>query len=340
MQDRDELIARAIEHAEAYDTPKADDPRRRYTPAQMEIAVRHALAALESRPAPTEERYRHKKRGTCYTLIGEGRGQGIIGDEDQVTIYRGDDGAFWVRRSFEFHDGRFEQIATDTTPSRDEEGSVDREAIARTLFKRFKERAACRLPEPKPGDYALDRWENLPRSFKRDFYLDADAILALKTSTPETQTVEGGGHIPVGMKPWHGDVVGNAPNDWDGGPVLLRCGDLVPAVVFPRSQWQHGQTVSPDCHIIAYTPKPTPPERAKALEEAARASEKWDAVIVAIARLANEGRLDPNIDSSFRSQAEMRRAILDDADVAPLGVSEETIKVTVQKVFKALLPGR
>lgn len=73
---------------------------------------------------------------------------------------------------------------------------------------------------------------------------------------------------------------------------------------------------------------------------APRASEKWDAVIVAIARLANEGRLDPNIDSSFRSQAEMRRAILDDADVAPLGVSEETIKVTVQKVFKALLPGR
>ncbi|MCA1199174.1 hypothetical protein K9B35_14445 [Sphingomonas sp. R647] len=57
-----------------------------------------------------------------------------------------------------------------------------REAIARALFQRFKERAASRLPEPQPGSYALDHWENLPLSFKRDFYLDADAILALTPS--------------------------------------------------------------------------------------------------------------------------------------------------------------
>lgn len=60
--DREELIARAIERAEAYDTPKADDARRRYTPAQLQIAIRHALAALESRPAPTEERAREVLR--------------------------------------------------------------------------------------------------------------------------------------------------------------------------------------------------------------------------------------------------------------------------------------
>lgn len=134
--------------------------------------MREAAAALESRPAPTEERYRHKKRGTCYTLIGVGRAQGALHDEDPVVLYRGDDGGLWVRHQVEFCDGRFEKLATDTTPSRDEEGSVDREAIVRLLADAEDEIIAA-VEVLKPFDYGAL----------------ADAILALKTSTPERSRV-------------------------------------------------------------------------------------------------------------------------------------------------------
>lgn len=98
--------------------------------------------------------------------------------------------------------------------------------------------------------------------------------------------------------------------------------------------------------IAALVPKPVGTEavvRAVASSSKGgrpRDSDKWDAVTVAIARLANEGRLDPGMDASFRSQADLRRAILDDPDVAALDVSEDTLKPLAKKVFVALLPGR
>lgn len=67
------------------------------------------------------------------------------------------------------------KLAALGAPSRDEEGSVDREAVARII--------------------APSMWESEAESalitFGRVVSLrKADAILALKTSTPETQTVE------------------------------------------------------------------------------------------------------------------------------------------------------
>lgn len=92
-------------------------------------------------------------------------------------------------------------------------------------------------------------------------------LAALKTSTPETQTVEGGEQIPAGMKPWLGGD--SAPEDWDGKNVRVRNGMTCPgASVF---RWDH-QGFGDD--IIAYTPKPTTPERSMVLEEAARVAEK------------------------------------------------------------------
>ena len=58
-------------------------------------------------------RFRHKKRGSTYTLVAEAEFQCSAMppiDGLPVTIYRGDDGKFWVRGTGEFHDGRFEEI--------------------------------------------------------------------------------------------------------------------------------------------------------------------------------------------------------------------------------------
>jgi hypothetical protein len=51
----EEVERRAIAHAEKYDTPRDDDPRRRYTPAQMGIAIRHALATIGCHNADGKE---------------------------------------------------------------------------------------------------------------------------------------------------------------------------------------------------------------------------------------------------------------------------------------------
>lgn len=59
------------------------------------------------------ERYRHKKRGTVYEVIGEAELQCATHDPsegDELVIYRGDDGKLWARMRDEFHDGRFEPI--------------------------------------------------------------------------------------------------------------------------------------------------------------------------------------------------------------------------------------
>lgn len=59
------------------------------------------------------KRYRHKKRGTVYEVLGEGTLQCAANpalDEQPVVVYRGEDGKLWVRGHSEFHDGRFEPL--------------------------------------------------------------------------------------------------------------------------------------------------------------------------------------------------------------------------------------
>ena len=63
-------------------------------------------------PAPVET-WRHKKRGTTYTVeIEHGTIQASrpLNDGDVVLTYRGDDGRVWHRPPDEFHDGRFERV--------------------------------------------------------------------------------------------------------------------------------------------------------------------------------------------------------------------------------------
>lgn len=66
-------------------------------------------------------RYRHKKRGTTYVLLGyaEVQADEPLVEGDIVAVYRADsDGKLWVRRRDKFEDGRFENI-TETPEYRE-----------------------------------------------------------------------------------------------------------------------------------------------------------------------------------------------------------------------------
>lgn len=71
------------------------------------------------------KRYRHRKRGTEYLLLGAGKVQAQdwisrtvphhAVDMSEVAIYRSvHDGSLWARPIAEFHDGRFEPVPGDS----------------------------------------------------------------------------------------------------------------------------------------------------------------------------------------------------------------------------------
>ena len=58
--------------------------------------------------------YRHKKRGGLYEILDLGPANlQLDGPDDgaEVVIYRShQDGRIWVRKKYEFFDGRFEEV--------------------------------------------------------------------------------------------------------------------------------------------------------------------------------------------------------------------------------------
>lgn len=56
--------------------------------------------------------HRHVKRGTLYRRHATGKMQAStpVSDMEQVEIYQGEDGQWWVRSTAEFNDGRFEGV--------------------------------------------------------------------------------------------------------------------------------------------------------------------------------------------------------------------------------------
>lgn len=59
-------------------------------------------------------RWRHKKRGSVYVVLGVGCLQttrDAFLDNQQVTLYQSETGGIvWVRPTYEFMDGRFEKV--------------------------------------------------------------------------------------------------------------------------------------------------------------------------------------------------------------------------------------
>jgi hypothetical protein len=94
-----------------------DTPLHKEKPklAKALLAI-YGNADQQQRDAPqtTAPRWRHKKRGTTYTVVGECQVQAEepLTDYEIAVVYRSEaDGSLWVRRRSEFHDGRFETLA-------------------------------------------------------------------------------------------------------------------------------------------------------------------------------------------------------------------------------------
>lgn len=78
------------------------------------LSLNEALTELrKTAPKKPIERWRHKKRGTTYTVVGncEVQAEDPLMDHEVAVVYCCEqDGTLWVRRHSEFHDGRFEAL--------------------------------------------------------------------------------------------------------------------------------------------------------------------------------------------------------------------------------------
>lgn len=60
-------------------------------------------------------KYRHKKRGTIYEVVGRAELQlsnvdRALEEGDVIVFYKDDHGNLWAREESEFDDGRFESL--------------------------------------------------------------------------------------------------------------------------------------------------------------------------------------------------------------------------------------
>lgn len=110
------------EHGDGFDTDHYDHT------CDVCVALRTIRAALASLPPDDglERRFRHKKRGTTYRLIGYAQVKCAtpLTEYEVVAVYRAETGpiddehGLWVRRKADFEDGRFEEIRSQPPKAR------------------------------------------------------------------------------------------------------------------------------------------------------------------------------------------------------------------------------
>lgn len=110
-------------------------------------------------------RWRHRKRGTSYEVLTSTAdaqcATGPINEGDHVTVYRGDDGDWHVRKTGEFQDGRFERTdLTEGWPNTPGEDRKREELLAalRDQETLFKHRLAAFVTEILHGDEGHKAW--------------------------------------------------------------------------------------------------------------------------------------------------------------------------------------
>jgi hypothetical protein len=64
--------------------------------------------------------YKHRRRGTTYTVLGRAVLQTDLplADNHELVVYAGADGRLWARPSEEFFDGRFEVVDAPCSESK------------------------------------------------------------------------------------------------------------------------------------------------------------------------------------------------------------------------------
>lgn len=268
--DRDELIAR-LQSLDCVMVEVCEPHPGNPSPNIIPISRADLLAALENRPA------RDWARAVAETMDeGDGFWRACSGCQESVDgcvsfddypyseVFRcqpgggcgecGGLGVIWDDTDYE-EMARY-MLATDTTPSRDEEGSVDREAIAEIR------RVALAVDEARELGYAV---QPLLIHLGHLTEKHLDAILALKTQPSRIR--EAGERMAGRM----------------GGKFILHDAETQAVEGGERDAVERDE---PDRNRNPYRssstigPKPTTPERSMVLEEAARIAESeprvWD----------------------------------------------------------------
>lgn len=128
-------------------TATEDAQQKNWNAAIEPLYTASSLPGHQSAASHSQEIWRHKKRGTTYTIIGRGKLQSSdptgLGDNQPMVVYRSEaDGSIWVRPTDEFEDGRFERVASQAGS----EASSGADAVERSDLAEWAEATAPLFP--------------------------------------------------------------------------------------------------------------------------------------------------------------------------------------------------